>query len=102
MSEALFEENIKGVAQKINKIKKTSDISILNHNLIKINNFSKVVNLIPSIIDYAINIGLKETSQQWINLLLHDESLTSNIYMKSILDDYIDVEKKFLNFNVHI
>lgn len=53
------------------------------------NNDEKLNNILNekySIIDYAINIGLRETSKQWISHLLNNGNLLSDVKMKSILD----------------
>jgi len=58
-----------------------------------------------SIADYALNVGLRETSQQWLNYLLREESdLTSDMYMRSVFDgrlaeDFLDFTKgrEYLN-----
>jgi hypothetical protein len=41
--------------------------------------------LIPSIIDYALNVGLKETSDQWMRHLNEKGSLESDVYLESVL-----------------
>jgi len=45
-----------------------------------------VLDLIPSIIDYAVNVGLKETSDQWIRRLGEDGSLSSDVRLESVLN----------------
>ena len=60
------------------------ECNLLNLELTLINNISTIDTLYPSIIDYAINIGLPETSEQWINHLVNDQSLTADVHMKSL------------------
>jgi hypothetical protein len=73
---------IKEVAAISTRLKR--ECNLLNLELAIINNISTVETLFPSIIDYAINIGLPETSKQWIDHLLQDQRLTSDVHMKSI------------------
>jgi hypothetical protein len=50
-----------------------------------------------SIADYALNVGLMETNQQWLNYLLLEESdLTADVCMRSVFDGRITED--FLNF----
>ena len=55
--------------------------------------------IIPSIIDYVINIGLKETSDQWIEHLKNNGSLESNIFLKSNIDELMknSYDRKLFN-----
>lgn len=80
-------EEFKKILEEINELKKSSRISVLNHDLIKLKNLPRTLDLIPSIIDHAVNIGLEETSKQWINYLDSNKPLDSNLYMDSFLDD---------------
>ncbi|MFX0132856.1 MAG: hypothetical protein ACFFDN_04350, partial [Candidatus Hodarchaeota archaeon] len=82
-----FINDLNVIINKIGHIKKTSKLSILNSGLKKLENLPNVTNLMPSIIDYAINIGLKETSKQWIDFLVNDGSLSSKVLMNSLLND---------------
>ena len=59
---------------------------MLNRDVKILENIRITIILIPSIIDYAINIGLKETSDQWMKFLLDDGFLDSKVYLNSHLD----------------
>jgi hypothetical protein len=83
--EFIFE--IKSISQEINKIRKNTDISILQSNVKELDNIPQVFNNIPSIIDYVVNIGLNNTSKQWIKYLETEGSLISNLKLKSNLDN---------------
>ena len=58
-----------------------------------------------SIADYAANIGLRGTSQQWLDYLLNDGAdLTSNVYLSSVFDgnlteDFVEFVKKHPSTN---
>jgi hypothetical protein len=82
-----LQEKIIKISKKQGKIKSEENISVLNRDLKILKNIPVTLNLIPSIIDYAINVGLKETSKQWIIFLREDGNLFSDISMNSVLDD---------------
>lgn len=65
---------------------RSSNLSVLNHESKILENVSTVLSLMPSIIDYAVNIGLKQTSDQWKQHLIRDGNLSSDINLKSILN----------------
>jgi len=46
-----------------------------------------ILNQKYSILDYAINIGLRQTSHQWISHLLKNGDLNSEAYLKSFFDN---------------
>jgi hypothetical protein len=73
---------IKDVAALSSRLKR--ECNLLNLELTLINNISTIDTLYPSIIDYAINIGLPETSEQWIHHLINDQSLTADVLMESL------------------
>ena len=60
----------------------------MSQELTVINNIQGMKDLIPSIVDYAINIGIPEISQQWINYLLTIGDLTNDVHMKSVWGDW--------------
>lgn len=50
-----------------------------------------------SIVDYALNVGLKETNQQWLKYLLNENAdLTVDVVLKSVLEGKLTED--FLNF----
>jgi hypothetical protein len=61
------------------------DFSASHHELKVVDNALSVSSLIPSIIDYAVNVGLKETSNQWIRHLTEKDSLESDVLLESVL-----------------
>ena len=46
------------------------------------------LNVIPSIIDYAVNVGLKETSDQWGAFLGGEGSFFSDVELQSVFADF--------------
>jgi len=90
-----LKEEIKRISISQSKIKKSSDLSVINRELKILENVSAVLNLIPSVIDYAVNVGLKETSNQWIEYLSENRSLSSDVHLESALSrDKLNYEIK--------
>jgi hypothetical protein len=58
-------------------------------------NVSTVLDLIPSILDYAVNVGLKETSDQWMRYLGEDGSLSSDVRLESVLNQIVRLDAVF-------
>jgi len=67
------------------EVKRSSNLSVIYRKLKILENVPVVLNLIPSIIDYAVNVGLKETSDQWIRYLRENGSLSSDVPVESVL-----------------
>lgn len=80
-----LKEEIKKISLSQTGITRSSDLSVISHELKILENFSTVFDLIPSIVDYAVNIGLEETSSQWIRYLSENGSLCSDIRLESVL-----------------
>ena len=86
-NETKLREEIRAISIAQSEIKRSSHLSVLNRDLKILENVPVVLNQIPSIIDYAVNIGLKETSNQWIEYLTKNGNLSSNVRLKGVLDD---------------
>jgi len=86
-NETRLKEKIREISVTQGRIKGSSKLSVLIHDLKILENIPIVLNLIPGIIDYAVNIGLKETSDQWIEYLKNNGDLSSSVRLKGILDD---------------
>jgi hypothetical protein len=82
--EALKEQQ-KAISMSETSIKRDSNLSLLNRNLELLQSVPRVLNLMPSILDYAINIGLKETSLRWIWHLNNVGDLSADVSLGSIL-----------------
>jgi hypothetical protein len=83
----IYEEELRKISKTINTIRKWSNLSVLQYHIRELSNIPSTITSIPSIIDYAINIGLKETSDQWISHLMSNGSLSSDICMNSLFED---------------
>jgi len=64
---------------------KSSNLSVITHELRTLENALTISDLIPSIIDYAVNVGMKETSSQWIKHLVEDGSLREDVCLESMV-----------------
>ncbi len=71
--------NLKTLSAKQNEVRKEACFSVLVKDLNLLENVVAVMNLHPCIVDYAVNVGLKETSKQWTDYLQNDGSLSVNI-----------------------
>jgi hypothetical protein len=60
---------------------------VLMRNLGLLENVAVVMDLYPCIVDYAVNVGLKETSEQWIAFLQGNGNLSSNVSLRTGFDD---------------
>jgi len=90
-NETRLKEKIREISVTQGRIKGSSKLSVLVHDLKILENVSVTLNLIPSIIDHAVNVGLKETSDQWKEHLIENGSLSSNVYLKSALNETANV-----------
>jgi hypothetical protein len=82
------DRKLKGELKRISisqtEIARSSNLPVISHELKILENVSTVFDLIPSIIDYAISVGLKETNNQWIRYLNENGSLSSDIHLDSM------------------
>jgi len=90
-----IEEKLRSIIAHQNKIKREANLSVLKRDLKILENAPKSLETIPSIIDYAINIGLKQTSEQWIRYLTENGDLSSDINLKSIFDNLHFFKRKY-------
>lgn len=66
----------------------TKRLGELRRNARLLEKIPAALEIIPSIIDYAVNVGLKETSNQWIAFLESGSSLFSDVELQSVFDDF--------------
>ena len=81
-----LKEEIKRISLSQTEVKRSSNLSVIYHELKILENIPVVLNLIPSIIDYAVNVGLKETSDQWVRHLSENGSLSSDVHLEPVLN----------------
>jgi hypothetical protein len=80
-----LKERLRSVSMSQTETCRSSNLSVIHYELKVIENASTVSSLMPSIIDYAVNVGLKETSNQWIRHLCEKGSLESDVCLESVL-----------------
>lgn len=90
-----LKEEIRRVSISQTKLRKSSNLSVISHELKILENVSTVLDLIPSIMDYAVNIGLRETSDQWMRHLVDDGSLSSDVRLESVLNQNVKLDAVF-------
>jgi hypothetical protein len=78
-------EDLKKLSLSQTEVKRSSNLSVLYRKLKILENVPVVLDLFPSIIDYAVNVGLKETSDQWVQYLTESECLFSDVQVESVL-----------------
>ena len=76
-------QELKTISVKQNEIRREAKFPLLERNLKLLENVLAVANLHPCIIDYAVNIGLKETSNQWVTFLNTNGNLSENLTLET-------------------
>jgi len=71
------------------EIRKRAKFSVLVRKLKLLENVKSVMRMYPSIIDFAVNVGLKETGEQWIRFLETNGSLSSDLSLRTNLDGFV-------------
>jgi hypothetical protein len=87
-----LKEEIKRISLSQTEVKRSLNLSVINHKLKILENITVVLNMIPSIIDYAVNVGLKETSDQWVRYLNESGSLSSDVHLEPLLSQNYKIE----------
>jgi hypothetical protein len=83
-----LEERLRSLSMSHTEMCRSSDLSVIHRRLKILENVLIVSSLIPSIIDYAVNIGLKETSDQWMRHLSEKGSLETDVFLESVLTGF--------------
>lgn len=82
-------ERMKALSVSQHEIRREVGFSSLSRNLKLLQNVKAVMHLYPCIVDYAVNVGLGLTSEQWIAFLKKDGSLSSTVRLRSDFDDFV-------------
>jgi len=82
-------ERMKALSVSQHEIRREVGFSSLSRNLKLLQNVKAVMHLYPCIVDYAVNVGLGSTSEQWIAFLKKDGSLSSTVRLRSDFDDFV-------------
>ena len=78
-------QQLKAASIRQNEIRRMAKFPLLERNLRLLENVLAVANLHPCIIDYAVNIGLRETSNQWVTFLNTNGNLFENLTLETDL-----------------
>lgn len=85
------------LSTKQNQIRRQHKYSLLSRNLELLYNVSSAMRTYPSIIDYAVNVGLSETSEQWKRYLENDGDFTQDVHLETAFGNYPGYLKDFLD-----
>jgi len=86
-----LKEKVRQISIERTKAERASNLPVIAHELKILRNVEFIIKLIPSIVDYAINIGLRETSHQWVQFLERNGSLTAEVNLKSVMDRFAEI-----------
>jgi hypothetical protein len=79
-------EKLKALSGKQSEIRRLADFSVLVRDVKLLESVSEVMHLYPCVVDYAVNVGLRETGEQWIGFLRENGDLSSDINLKTGLE----------------
>ena len=88
-------EELKKISISQTEMAKSSNLPVISRELKILENASTVFDLIPSIIDYAINVGLEETSNQWMRYLNEGGNLFSDVHLDSVVNQTVGLDAVF-------
>ena len=79
-------EALKVISVQQMRARAKANFSGLVRNLGLLENVKKVMDVYPSMIDYAVSIGLENVGDQWVEFLEKDGSLVSDVRLETGLD----------------
>jgi hypothetical protein len=82
-------ERLVTISAEQNEIRRTSNFSVACRDLKLLSNVEAVRDLQPCLIDYAINLGLESTSQQWVKFLVNVGDLVRDIELETKFNESI-------------
>lgn len=85
----MLSQELREASVRRTEIVKSSHLSVVCHELRTLENATRILDLMPSVIDYAVNVGLKETSTQWMRYLNENGDFASVVKLGSALDQDI-------------
>jgi hypothetical protein len=92
-----LKERLRSLSISRTEMCRSSHLSVIHRRLKILENVLIVSSLIPSIIDYAVNIGLKETSDQWMQHLNEKGSLKTDVRLESVLTEFEKLDGIMVN-----
>jgi hypothetical protein len=78
-------DRLKALSIRQDEIRRENDFSLLSRNLKLVENVKTVLGLYPCMIDYAVNVGLKKTSDSWSAFLKDNGDLGSEVHLTTSL-----------------
>jgi len=100
IDKSIFNKNIIDILNIKNNMMKITNLSKIKNDLRMLNNIENLIQTMPSIIDYFINIGFIEINDQWLEHLKNNGSLYSKVHLTSILNNSVinsDTNKLYNN-----
>lgn len=82
-------QTLKDLASRQNELRRAARYLVLVHDFRLLENVVGVMRLHPCIVDYAVNVGLKQTSEQWIAFLNETNDLSSGVNLKTGYDEVL-------------
>jgi hypothetical protein len=82
-------ERIKEISRQQMQVREKAGFSELVRDLGLLENVKKVMDIYPSMIDYAVNIGLENVGSQWVSFLEDNGSLVSDVKLETELDRFV-------------
>jgi hypothetical protein len=82
-------DRLKTLSIRQSEIRRENDFSLLSRNLKLVENVKTVLSLYPCMIDYAVNVGLKRTSDSWVAFLKDNGDLRSEVPLTTGLQDSV-------------
>jgi hypothetical protein len=82
-------EKVKELSSEQNRIRKEASFSLMARDLKLLENINAVMSLHPCIVDYAVNVGLKDTSEQWMAFLEENGTFSSDVALKTGFQDFV-------------
>lgn len=79
-------EKIKAISIRQTSIRKETGFPLLVRDLKILGNVGSVLKLFPCIVDFAVNVGLKATSEQWIESLKNNADLSMDVRLRTVLE----------------
>lgn len=90
-------EKVKAISLGQTMIRKETNFPVLVRELKLLENVDVIMRLHPCVIDYAVNVGLRPTSEQWIAFLKENGNLLSDVPLKTGFDELFNLIESKVN-----
>lgn len=82
---------VRALAQQQDKIRRENETAMLSRYVGLLENSERIAALHPCLIDYAVNLGLRNVSEQWERALKSEGGLTSDIILRGPMDEVLQL-----------